>query len=83
MKRFLRSPFNRAMLLMLVGNTAVLVWLRPDIRRAADAARAEGSPAWAVLLLILSIGLFAYGALEVYLIHILREPPPPEPTPDT
>ena len=78
MTRFLRSPFNRAMLLMLVGNTLALVWLRPDMRRAAEAARADGSPAWAVLLLIVSLGLFAYAALEVYLIHILREPPPPE-----
>jgi hypothetical protein len=77
MKRFLRSPFNRAMFLMLVGNTLALVWLGPDIRRAA-AARADDEPAWAVLPLIVSLGLFAYGALEVYLIHILREPPPPE-----
>jgi len=78
MKRFLRSPFNRMMLLMLVGNTLVLVWLGPDIRRAAEAARADDAPVWAVLLLIVSLGLFAYGALEVYLIHITREPPPPE-----
>ena len=77
MKRFLRSSFNRAMLLMLAGNTLALVWLGPDIRQAA-AARADDAPAWAVLLLIISLGLFAYGALEVYLIHIKREPPPPE-----
>jgi hypothetical protein len=77
MRRFLKSPFNRVMLLMFVGNTLALVWLGPDIRRAA-AARGDDAPAWAVLLLIVSLGLFAYGALEVYLIHILREPPPPE-----
>jgi hypothetical protein len=77
MKRFLKSSFNRAILLMLVGNVAWGIWLRPDIRRAA-AARADDAPTWAVLLLIVSLGLFAYGALEVYLIHILREPPPPE-----
>jgi hypothetical protein len=77
MRRFLKSPFNRVMLLMFVGNTLALVWLGPDIRRAAT-ARADDAPAWAVLLLIVSLGLFAYGALEVYLIHILREPPPPE-----
>jgi hypothetical protein len=78
MKRFLKSSFTRAILLMLVGNVAWGIWLRPDIRRVAAAARADDPPAWAVLLLILSLGLFAYGALEVHLIHINREPRPPE-----
>ena len=75
MRRFALSPFNRALLLMLVGNALVLVWLGPDMRRAA-AARAQESPTWAVVLLIVSLGLLAYGALEAYLIHVLREPPP-------
>jgi hypothetical protein len=78
MRRFLQSPFNRAILLMSVGNVLAFVWLAPDIRRAATATRTHDSPAWAVLLLIVSLGLLAYAALEVYLIHVLREPPPPE-----
>lgn len=76
MTRFLRSSFNRTVLLLLVADALVLVWLGPDIRRATTHARAHDSPAWAVLLLIFSLGLFAYGALEVYLLHVTREPPP-------
>lgn len=78
MTRFLRSSFNRTVLLLLVADGLALVWLGPDIRRATAHARVDDSPAWAVLLLIFSLGLFAYGALEVYLIHVTRELPPPD-----
>jgi hypothetical protein len=44
----------------------------------AAAARTDGAPGWAVPLLIVSLGLTAYCLLEVYLIHVTREPPPPE-----
>jgi hypothetical protein len=77
MKRFLASPMNRALVLMMVGNVAFGVWIRPDVKRAAAAARAEDAPAWAVALLIASLALLAYSAVAVYLIHITREPPPP------
>jgi len=75
MKRFLKSPTNRALLLMMVGNVAFGVWIRPDAKRAAAAARAAGAPAWAVLLLIVSLALLAYVAVEVYLIYIASKPP--------
>lgn len=78
MKRFLASPLNRAILLMMVGNVAFGFWIRQDVKRAAVAARAEDAPAWAVLLLIASLALLAYCAVEVYLIHVLREQPPPD-----
>jgi hypothetical protein len=77
MKRFLKSPFNRTILLVLVGNVLCGLWLRPDLKRAAAAARAEEAPAWAVVLLIASLAVMAYCLVEVYLIHVLREPPPP------
>jgi hypothetical protein len=77
MKRFLKSPMNRAFVLMMLGNVAFGLWIRPDVKRAA-AARAGDAPAWAVVLLIVSLAIYAYCAVEVYLIHILREPPPPE-----
>ncbi len=73
MKRFLKSPMNRALLLMMVGNVAFGVWIRPDAKQAA--ARAAGAPAWAVLLLIVSLALLAYVAVEVYLIYIASKPP--------
>ncbi len=76
MKRFLQSPMNRALRLMMVGNVAFGVWIRPDVQRAAGAARAEEAPAWAIGLLIVSLALLAYCAVEVYLLHILRERPP-------
>lgn len=69
---------NRAFLLMMVGNVAFGIWIRPDVKRAAAAARAEDAPAWAVLLLIVSLAILAYCAGEVYLLHVLREPPPRE-----
>jgi hypothetical protein len=69
---------NRAFLLMMVGNVAFGVWIRPDVKRAA-AARAEDAPAWAVLLLIVSLAILAYCAVEVYLIHVFREQPPRDP----
>lgn len=78
MKRFLGSPMNRAFLLMMVGNVAFGIWIRPDVKRAAAAARAEDAPAWAVLLLIVSLAILAYCAVEVYLLHVLRETPPRE-----
>jgi hypothetical protein len=73
MKRFLASPLNRAILLVMVGNVAFGLWIRPDVKRAAAAARAEEAPAWAALLLIVSLAILAYCAVEVYLIHVLRE----------
>ena len=76
--RFAGSPMERATLFILVMDLLIVLWLGPEIRQAAAAARADDSPAWAVLLLIFSLGLFAYGALEVYLIHVTREPPPPD-----
>jgi hypothetical protein len=76
MKRFLKSPTNRAFLFMMVGNVAFGLWFRPDVKRAAAATRAEDAPEWAVLLLIVSLALLAYCAVEVYLLHILRERPP-------
>lgn len=79
MKRFLKSPMSRAFVLIMVGNVAFGAWVRPDVKRAAAAARAEDAPAWAVVLLIASLALLAYCAVEVYLIHVLREPAPPPP----
>ena len=38
MRRFLHSPFNRAMLLIFVAQTLVLVWLGPDIPPRAERA---------------------------------------------
>ena len=38
MKRFLTSPFDRAMFLMFIGNVLFLIWLRPDIQRALATA---------------------------------------------
>jgi hypothetical protein len=78
MKPFLKSPTNRAFLLMMIGNVAFGVWIRPDVKRAAAAAQAEDAPAWAVVLLSVSLALLAYCAVEVYLIHITREQPPPD-----
>ncbi len=75
MKRFLKSPMNRAFVLMMVGNVAFGLWIRPDVKRMA-AARTEDAPAWAVVLLIVSLAILAYCAVEVYLIHITREQPP-------
>jgi hypothetical protein len=76
MKRFLKSPMSRAFALIMVGNVCFGLWIRPDVKRMAAAARAEDAPAWAVLLLIVSLAILAYCAVEVYLIHILRERPP-------
>ncbi|HEV8509362.1 MAG TPA: hypothetical protein VGQ48_02810 [Gemmatimonadales bacterium] len=60
----------------MVGNVAFGLWIRPDVKRAAAAARAEDAPAWAVVLLIVSLAILAYCTVEVYLIHISREAPP-------
>ena len=68
MRRVLRSPFARALILMMVGNVLVGVWLRPDFRRAAAASRADGRPTWAVVLLVASLGLFVYGTITAYVI---------------
>lgn len=68
---------NRALVLMMVGNVVFGIWIRPDVKRAAAAARAEDAPAWAVLLLIISLGLLLYAALEAYLVDDPREAPPP------
>ena len=68
MRRVLGSPFARSLILMMVGNVLVGVWLRPDIRRAAAAIRADGRPVWAVVLLIASLGLCVYCMLEAYLM---------------
>ena len=78
MMRFLKSPMNRALVLMMVGNVAFGVWIRPDLKRAAAARAGEDAPAWALLLLIASLALLAYCAVEVYLINITREQPPPD-----
>src|SRR6266487_6893658 len=75
MKRFLMSPMSRAFVLIMVGNVAFGIWIRPDVKRAA-AVRTEDAPAWAVVLLIVSLAILAYCVVEVYLIHVLRERPP-------
>lgn len=59
---------NRAFLLMMVGNVAFGVWIRPDVKRMATAARPDDPPAWAVLLLIASLAVLAYSAIEAFLI---------------
>ena len=75
MRRFLKSPMNRAFLLVMVGNVVFGIWIRPDAKRAAAAARAEGAHGWAVALLIVSLALLALVAVEVYLIYIACKPP--------
>lgn len=77
MTRFLKSPMNRAFVLMMVGNVAFGLWIRPDVKRMAAERAGEDAPAWAVLVLIASLALLAYCVVEVYLMHVLREQPPP------
>jgi hypothetical protein len=64
MRRFLHSPLDRTLLLLLVAHVLALVWLGPDIRRAL-ATRPEHSPAWVVMLLIWSVALMAWALLEL------------------
>lgn len=77
MTRFLKSPMNRAFVLMMVGNIAFGLWVRLDVKRIAAERAGQDPPAWAVLLLIASLALLAYCVVDVYLIHVLREQPPP------
>ena len=64
MKRFLTSPFDRAMFLMFIGNVLFLIWLRPDIQRALATARSSDSPRWAVVLLVLGLASLLFAELE-------------------
>ncbi len=63
MKRFLKSPLDRAMLLILFGQVLFMLWLGPDIRRAAG-AYPLGSRQWGVALFLMGIGLTLYSLLE-------------------
>ena len=64
MRQFLRSTFNRTLLLLLVAHVLALVWLGPDIRRAA-AITPEHSSAWAVVLVIWTFALMVWTLLEL------------------
>ena len=64
MRQFLRSTFNRTLLLLLVAHVLALVWLGPDIRRAV-ATRPEHSSAWAVVLVIWTLALMVWTLLEL------------------
>jgi len=75
MTRFLRSPFDRAMLLMFVGNVLVLVWLRPEIRGTVAAAQTSDAPRWAFMLLVVGGALMLYALLEPLLFDSFDDPP--------
>ena len=75
MNRLLRPSVDRTLLLLFIAHILTLVWLGPDLRLATAATRSGDAPGWAVVLLLVSLGLMAYAVLEVYLLN--RDDGPP------